>query len=92
MGKGLAPILSDLEDAGAPIMETIINLLKPLTDKKKKKKKPKPVVTYEDEENTIIKLLFILFQTSKAYFCISYFISKHIQNGIAWKNALTNYL
>ena len=62
MGKGLAPILSDLEDAGAPIMESIMNLLKPLTDKKKKKKKPKPVVTYEDEENTLLKLLVNIFK------------------------------
>ena len=62
MGKGLAPILSDLEDAGAPIMESIMNLLKPLTDRKKKKKKPEPVVTYEDEENTLLKLLVNIFK------------------------------
>ena len=62
MGKGLAPILSDLEDAGAPIMESIMNLLKPLTDMNKKKKKPKPVVTYEDEENTLLKLLVNIFK------------------------------
>ena len=42
VGQGLVPIMSDLEEVGGPIIDSLRKILKPFMTKKKTKKKKKP--------------------------------------------------